>query len=71
MDQRKSCAMLAASMFLEQGVRITPFIRLWLTTTNKESWPADGGRSVMRSTESCWNGRDEEEEMGDRGGHVG
>ena len=29
------------------------------------------GRSVMRSTESCRNRRDEEEEMGDKGGHVG
>ena len=52
-------------MFLEQGARITPFIRLWSTTTIKESWPVDGGRSVMRSMESCWNGRDEEEGMGD------
>ena len=63
--------MPAASMFLEQGARITPFIRLWLTTTIKESWLVDGERSVMRSTESCQNGRDKEEGMEDRGGHVG
>ena len=48
-----------------------PFVRPWSTTTIKESWLADGGRSVMRSMESCWNGRDEEEGMGDKGGHVG
>ena len=69
--KRKSWAMLAASMFLEQGARITPFVRPWSTMTIKESWPVDGGRLVMRSTESCRNGRDEEEGMRDRGGHVG
>ena len=69
--ERKSWAMPAASMFLEQGVRITPFVRPWLTTTIKESWPVDRERLVMRSMESCWNGRDEEEGIGDKGGHVG
>ena len=63
--------MPAASMFLEQGARITPFIRLWSTTTIKESWPEDRGRSVMRSTESCLNGRIVEEGIGDSSGHVG
>ena len=37
----------------------------------KESWPEDGERSVMRSMESCWNGRSKEEGMGGSGGHVG
>ena len=68
---KKKLGKPAVSMFLEQGVRITPFVRPWSTMTIKESWLADGGRSVMRSIESCWNGRDEEEGMGDKGGHVG
>ena len=69
--ERKSWAMPAALMFLEQGARITPFVRPWLTMTIKKSWPEDGGRLVMRLMESCWNGRSEEEGMGGSGGHVG
>ena len=61
----------SASMFLEQGVRIIPFVSLWLIMTIQESWPEDRGRSVMRSMESCLNGRSVEEGMGDSGGHVG
>ena len=44
-------------MVLEQGMRITPFVRLWSTMTINESCPLEGGRSVMRSTESCLKGR--------------
>ena len=62
--------MPAASMVFEQGMRITPFIRLWLTTTIKESCPFDGGRSVIRSTDSCLKGRGEDEGMGVSGGQV-
>ena len=46
--------MLAASMFLEQEVRITPFVRPWLTTTIKESWPADGGCIAKSEEHHCW-----------------
>ena len=61
---RKTCAMPAASMILEQGVRITPFISPWSTITTTELWPLEGGRLVMRSTESCLKGRVVEKEMG-------
>ena len=39
----------AASMVLEQGARITPFIRPWPTTTITESNLEETERSVMRS----------------------
>ena len=65
---RKNLATLAASMVFEQGMRITPFIRLWLTMTINESCPFEVGRSVTRSTESCLKGREEEEGMGASGG---
>ena len=58
----------AASMVFEQGMRITPFVRPWSTTTINESCPLDGGRSVIRSTESCLKGRGEDEGMGASGG---
>ena len=64
-------ATLAASMVLEQGMRITPFIRPWSTTTINESCLLEGGRSVTRSTESCLNGSGEEEGIGASGGQVG
>ena len=60
----------AASIVFEQGMRITPFVRLWLTTTINESCPLEGGRSVTRSTESCLNGSGEQEGMGASGGRV-
>ena len=56
---------------LEQGVKITPFVRLWSTMTMIESKPEDGRRSVMRSTESCLKGRAMVDGMGQRGGVVG
>ena len=55
-------------MVFEQGMRITPFVRPWLTTTIKESCPFDGGRSVIKSTDSCLKGRGEDEGMGASGG---
>ena len=68
---RKCLATLATSMVFEQGMRITPFIRLWLTTTINKSCPFEGGRSVTRLTESCLKGRGEDEEMGVSGRQVG
>ena len=56
------------SMVFEQGMRITPFVRLWLTMTINESCLLEGGRLVMRSIESCLNGSGEEEGIGASGG---
>ena len=64
-------ATLAASIVLEQGMRITLFVRLWSTMTINESCPLEGGRSVMRLMEGCLKGRGEEEGMGASGGQVG
>ena len=68
---RKCLATPAVSMVLEQGMRITPFIRPWSTMTINESCPFKGGREVTRLTESCLNGRGEDEGMGASGGRVG
>ena len=65
---KKSWATPFALIILEQGARITPFVRPWSTMTIKESKPLDGGRSVMRLTESCLKGRVVEEGIGTRGG---
>ena len=59
----------AASMVFEQGMRITPFVRLWSTMTINECL-LEGGRSMTRSTESCLKGRREKEAMGISGGQV-
>ena len=61
----------AASIVFEQGMRITPFVRPWLTMTINESCPFEGGRSVTRSMDSCLKGRVEDEGMGASGGQVG
>ena len=53
---RKIYAIPVALMVLEQGVRITPFIRSWSTMTTTESWPLEVGRLVIRSTESYLKG---------------
>ena len=58
-------------MVFEQGMRITPFVRLWLIITIDESCPFEGGRSVTRSTASCLKGRNEDDGMGASGGQVG
>ena len=60
-----------ASTVLEQGARITPFIRPWLAMTITESNPEEMGRLVMRSTDSCLKGRETVDEIGQRGGTVG
>ena len=56
---------------LLHGVRITPFERPWSTMTKSESNPLERGRSVIRSTESCWKGQGQEEGRGDNAGTVG
>ena len=68
---KNNWAIPAASTVLEQGARITPFIRPWLTTTITESKPKERGRSVMRLTESYLKGSETEEEIGQIGGTVG
>ena len=69
--KKKTWVIPAMSMDLEQGVRITPFVRPWSTMTMIESKPKEGGRLVMRSTESCLKGRVVVDGMGQRGGVVG
>ena len=59
-----------ASMVFEQGMTITPFVRPWLAMTINESCPLDGGRSMMRSTNSCLKGREDDEGMGVSVGRV-
>ena len=56
---------------LEQGARITPFVRPWSTTTITESNPEERGRLVIRSTESCLKGRETVDEIGQSGGTAG
>ena len=57
----KSAATPSAVMFFFMGHRITPLVSPWLTTTRRESKPAEEGRSVIRSHETCWKGWDTEE----------
>ena len=71
MKLKNNWAMPSMSMVLEHGARITPFIRPWSTTTITESKPADGGRSMMRSTDSCLKGREMEEGIGQSSGVEG
>ena len=56
---------------LEQGARITPFVRPWSTTTMTESNPDERGRLVMRLTESCLKGREMGDKIRQRGGTIG
>ena len=53
----KIFAVPSASMVLLQGVRITPFVRPWSTTTKIESKLLDSGRSVMKSVDTWAKGR--------------
>ena len=69
--EKKSLAIPMASTVLEQGIMITPFVRPWLTTTKIESLPRTSGRSMMRSTEICLKGSEEEEGIGFNSGQVG
>ena len=50
--------------FFLVGQKITPLLRLWSTMTRRESKLEEIGRSVMRSQESWWKGREEEEGIG-------
>ena len=68
---KNNWAIPAASTVLEQGVRITSFVRPWSTMTMTESNPEERGRSVIRSTESCLKGREMVEGTGQSGGMVG
>ena len=69
--EKKSLAIPMALTVLEQGIIITPLVRLWSTTTKIESLPQTSGRSVTRSTEICLKGREEDEGIGFSGGLVG
>jgi hypothetical protein len=62
-------AIPSAVMVFLVGQRITPFVSLWSTTTNKESNLEEGGRSVMRLQEICWKGREEVDLIRARGGN--
>ena len=68
---KNNWAMLVASMDLEQGARITPFVRPWSTMTITGSNPEDGGRLVIRSMDSCLKGRRMEDGMEESGGIAG
>ena len=68
---KKSWAIPFASTVFEQGARITPFVRPWLTTTIRELCSCKRGKSVIRSTESCLKGSEEEDLMGESGGSTG
>jgi len=66
--QKREVTPSAEMVFL---VGHTPLVSLWSTTTNRESKPEEGGRSVMRSQETCWKGREAEDLIRVRGGTVG
>ena len=68
---RKSFATPATLMVFEHGVRVTPFIRPWSTTTIIELCLFKGGKSVIMSTDSCLKGSGKDEGIGVRGGQVG
>ena len=68
---KNNWAIPAASIVLEQGARITPFVRPWSTMTITESNPKERGSSVMRSTESCLKGSEMVDAIRQRGGTAG
>ena len=68
---KKNWAILFASTVFKQGASITPFVRPWSTTTIRESCPCERSKSVIRSTESCLKGSEEEDLMGESGGITG
>ena len=59
------------STVFEQGASITPFVRPWSTMTIRESCLCERGKSVIRSTESCLKGSEEEELISESGGITG
>ena len=70
MWKNREATPLVVMVFL-MGQRITPLVRPWSTTTRRESKPTEGGRSVIRSQEICWKGREAEDLIGVRGATVG
>ena len=52
----KSFAMSLAVTVLLHGMRVTPLLSPWSTTTKMESKLSIGGRSVMKSIEQLANG---------------
>ena len=52
----KSLAVPSAVIVLSHGMRITPLLRPWSTTTKIESKLSIGGRSVIKSIEQLANG---------------
>ena len=58
-------------MVFEQGMRITPFVRPWLTMTINKSCLFERGRSMTRSTESCLKGRGKDDGMEVSGEWIG
>ena len=68
---KNNWVILAASIVLKQGARITPFVRPWSTTTIRESRPKERGRLVMRLTESLLKGSKTVDEIGQSGGTAG
>jgi len=60
-----------ASIVLLQGMKITPLVSPWSTTTKIESNPSDSGRSVMKSIVICSKGLVEVDPIGMSPGVVG
>ena len=46
----------SAVIVLQQGVKITPLVSPWSTTTNIESKPSISGKSVIKSMEQLAKG---------------
>ena len=68
---KKRVATSSVVMVFLVGQRITPLVRLWSTTTSKESKPEEEGRSVIRLQKTCWKGQDMRDLIGVSGGIVG
>ena len=56
---------------MEFQVFFFPFISSWSIMTMMESKDPLGGRSVIRSTETCWKGWVQLDSKGERAGMVG
>uniref|UniRef100_A0A0W0FMX7 Uncharacterized protein n=1 Tax=Moniliophthora roreri TaxID=221103 RepID=A0A0W0FMX7_MONRR len=50
--------MSVASDFFVHGVKITPFVEEWSTTTKIESMPSHLGRFMIKSIVHVWKGRE-------------
>jgi hypothetical protein len=60
-----------ALIFFLQGVNTTPFKRPWSTMTIIESYPPEGGKSVIKSFVTSEKGQVEVDFIGVNGGVVG